>query len=613
MPASAHHLMDDRQHAKLRVLRDVFGYPSFRDGQERVVDCLLAGESVLAVMPTGAGKSLCFQVPALILGGLAIVVSPLVALMEDQVSALKLAGVAAEAINSARSREVNVATWRAVAAGEITILYLAPERLMTERMLAALSRLPVSLFAIDEAHCLSQWGPSFRPEYAQLAALSERFPDVPIVALTATADEATRKDIETHLFPGDHAVFVSGFDRPNIKLIVTPKASWKSQLIDFVLPRRGESGIVYCLSRKKTEEVTSLLRENGINALSYHAGLSAEERRQNQDRFVTEDAIVVAATIAFGMGIDKPDVRYVFHTDLPGSIEAYYQEVGRAGRDGAPAVAHMLFGPGDIRLRRQFIEAENTDNHRKVRENRRLDAFIGFADAVTCRRQALLAYFGEVSAPCGNCDICDTPAALSDGTEEALLVFEAILESRSIYGQAHIIDVLRGVATEKAVKAGHDQLAVFGKGAGFSKALWTSIIRQMLSSGYLAVDVAGYSALQITATGNALSRGKGLFQFRREEGPAHPNKSRDKPKATGAAREMSARDHKLLVQLKAERLDIARLRGVPAFVVFPDKTLEEMAIMRPASLESMAEVKGVGQVKLKTFGPQFLAVITSGN
>lgn len=601
--------MDDLQHAKLRVLRDIFGYQTFRDGQEEVVNCLLAGMSVLAVMPTGAGKSLCFQVPALALGGLSVVVSPLVALMEDQVAALKLAGVEAGAINSARDREENVATWRRAASGELSILYMAPERLMTERMLSALSRLPITLFAIDEAHCMSQWGPAFRPEYAELGKLSESFPDVPIAALTATADEATRKDIETQLFPGPHKVFVAGFDRPNIKLSVSTKDSWKDQLLDFVLSRRGANGIVYCLSRKKTEEAAELLRANDINALAYHAGLSTQARAENQNRFFTEEGLVVCATIAFGMGIDKADVRYVFHTDLPGSVEAYYQEIGRAGRDAKPAEAQMLFGPSDIRLRRQFIDQEDSDNDRKWRENKRLDELINYADAMACRRQALLSYFGERSEPCGNCDICLNPQELTDGTDDALMIFDAIFETNEIYGQAHIIDVLRGSNTEKIRKARHDDLECFGGGNGYSKALWQSLIRQLVSTGFLEVDIAGYGSLKITKKGNGLSQGKETFFYRKQEAKESTKKAREKKKAIAAARDMSDRDLDLLSALKQRRLTIAKARGVPAYVIFPDKTLEDMAIVRPSSLDEMVQVKGVGQAKLKNFGEEFLAVI----
>ena len=600
--------MSDLQAAKMAVLNDVFGYDKFRDGQERVVDCLLNGESVLAIMPTGAGKSLCFQVPALALGGLSVVISPLVALMEDQVSALKLAGVAAEAINSARDRDTNVATWRRVAAGEISILYLAPERLMTERMLSALSKLPITLFAIDEAHCMSQWGPAFRPEYAELGKLSEAFPNTPIAALTATADEATRKDVETQLFAGKFSSFISGFDRPNIKLNVTPKASWKDQLLNFVDKRRGESGIIYCLSRKKTEEVAQLLRQEGFNALAYHAGLTADDRSDHQNRFVTESGVIMAATIAFGMGIDKPDVRFVFHTDLPGSVEAYYQEIGRAGRDGSPAEAHMLFGAGDIRMRRQFIDQEDSDDDRKWRENKRLDALVQFADSMSCRRQALLAYFGESAEPCGNCDICENPVELTDSSEHALMVFDAIFETGERYGQAHIIDVLRGSKTEKITKARHNNIDCFGVGSAMTKGLWQSLVRQMISTGFLEVDIAGFGGLKMTDKGNALSRGEGKFECRLEEVAVRSKKPKERDKAK-ASREISDRDQSLLKLLKEKRLELAKAKGVPAYVIFPDKTLEDMAVIRPSTLDDMAAVKGVGTAKLKNFGKTFLGVI----
>ncbi|MEP1443525.1 MAG: DNA helicase RecQ [Hyphomicrobiales bacterium] len=600
--------MSDLQAAKMAVLNDVFGYDKFREGQERVVDCLLNGESVLAIMPTGAGKSLCFQVPALALGGLSVVISPLVALMEDQVSALKLAGVAAEAINSTRDRDTNVATWRRVAAGDISILYLAPERLMTERMLSALSKLPITLFAIDEAHCMSQWGPAFRPEYAELGKLSEAFPNTPIAALTATADEATRKDVETQLFAGKFSSFISGFDRPNIKLNVSPKASWKDQLLNFVDKRRGESGIIYCLSRKKTEEVAALLRQDGFNALAYHAGLTADDRSDHQNRFVTESGVIMAATIAFGMGIDKPDVRFVFHTDLPGSVEAYYQEIGRAGRDGSPAEAHMLFGAGDIRMRRQFIDQEDSDDDRKWRENKRLDALVQFADSMSCRRQALLAYFGENAEPCGNCDICENPVELTDSSEHALMVFDAIFETGERYGQAHIIDVLRGSKTEKITKARHNSVDCFGVGSGLTKGLWQSLVRQMISTGFLEVDIAGYGGLKMTDKGNALSRGEGKFECRLEEVAVRSKKPKERDKSK-ASREISDRDQTLLTLLKEKRLELAKAKGVPAYVIFPDKTLEEMAVIRPSTLDDMAAVKGVGTAKLKNFGETFLGVI----
>lgn len=595
---------------KRTVLRDVFGYDNFREGQEEIIDALLSGTSVLAVMPTGAGKSLCFQVPALAMSGLTIVISPLVALMQDQVAALKLAGVAAEAIHSAQDRDANVAAWQKVTSGETRILYMAPERLMTERMLEALSRFEVSLFAIDEAHCMSQWGPAFRPEYAQLGALSNRFPNVPIAAMTATADEATRRDIELQLFNGTHKTFVSGFDRPNITLNVAPKSGWKDQLLNYVDAHKDENGIIYCLSRKKTEEVADLLMRNGVEAIAYHAGLEKDERAARQNRFVTENGLVICATIAFGMGIDKPDVRFVFHTDLPGSIEAYYQEIGRAGRDGEPADAYMVFGPGDIRLRRQFIEQADTDEEHTRRENSRLSSLVTYAEAQGCRRQTLLSYFGETSSPCGNCDNCKNPVRLKDGNEEANLVISAILETGEIYGQSHIIDVVRGAETEKILKAKHDRLHCHGTGQHLSRPQWQSIVRQMVASGLLEIDIAGYSSLKITQEGNAFTRGKGDFGYR-EEGPKPRRRSATDsgPFRPLASADLSEKDTNLLGALKRKRLELAQERGVPAYVIFPDKTLVEIASLRPHDIQEFSEIKGVGKSKLSAFGELFIEVV----
>ena len=603
---------------KHAVLRDVFGYDAFRPGQEAVVDALLDGRSVLAIMPTGAGKSLCFQVPALAMDGLTIVVSPLVALMQDQVAALRLAGVAADAIHSNQDREANVAAWRRVSSGQTRILYMAPERLMTPRMLQAIEQLPLCLFAIDEAHCMSQWGPSFRPEYAELGALSERFPHVPIAAMTATADEATRRDIEQQLFltskgPRRYETFMSSFDRPNICLNVAPKASWKQQLLSYVDQHQGQSGIVYCLSRKKTEEVAEVLNAHGVNAAAYHAGLDRTEREARQNRFVTEDDLVMAATIAFGMGIDKPDVRFVFHTDLPGSVEAYYQEIGRAGRDGDPADAMMVFGAGDIRMRRQFIEQEGSDEDHKRREVSRLNALITFAEAQGCRRQVLLAHFGDQSEPCGNCDNCKNPVELRDGREEAELVFGAIFETGQRYGQAHIVDVLRGAETEKVISARHDRLECHGSGTAHSKPEWQAIIRQMVAAGLLEVDVAGYSSLLITEKGNQLSRGRGEFSYRadtlRQLKPKRVNRHASILGAAQPASDLSSRDQQLLAALKSRRMELAKERGVPAYVIFPDKTLIDMAMRRPTSAEEFAEVKGVGRSKLQQFGEIFMDIV----
>ena len=493
---------------KYTVLKDVFGFDSFRPGQEEVVDTLLAGRNILTVMPTGSGKSLCFQIPSLVTGGLTVVVSPLVALMEDQVAALKLAGVAADTINSSRSREDNVASWRRAAAGETRLLYMAPERLMTERMLSALGKLDISLFAVDEAHCISQWGPAFRPEYEKLSQLRPVFPGTPIAALTATADAVTRDDIVARLFDGDAKSVVLGFDRPNIKLSVEMKQDWKRQMVDFLERHRGESGIVYCLSRKKTEEASQYLRDHGVNALAYHAGMDAGIRQSHQNAFMTDPGIVIVATIAFGMGIDKSDVRFVLHVDLPGSVEAYYQEIGRAGRDGADAEAHMIYGLQDIRMRRMFIEDEESGPERKRREHKRLDTLVGYCEAPECRRRSLLAYFGEEVDACGNCDVCINPVEMADGTELGKKVLAAVDGSGQLYGSAHIVDILRGMQSEKLLKAGHDRLAAYGSGADLRKPEWQSIIRQLVSAGFLRLDVQGYGGLAITPKGQDLVRGQ---------------------------------------------------------------------------------------------------------
>ena len=486
-----------KHNSKRQILKDVFGFDDFRPGQEAAVDALLAGRSVLAVMPTGSGKSLCYQVPALVLGGLTLVVSPLVALMQDQVSALRLAGVAADTINSSKERAENVAAWRRAAAGQTRLLYLAPERLMTEPMLAALAKLDVRLIAIDEAHCISQWGPAFRPEYEALSRLRKIFPKVPIAALTATADEATRADIAERLFEGHADTLVLGFDRPNIKLTVETKHDGKRQLLSFVKQRPGQSGIVYCLSRKKTGETAEFLAGNGIRALAYHAGMSKEQRDANQNSFMTEPYLVMVATIAFGMGIDKSDVRFVFHADLPGSLEAYYQEIGRAGRDGEPAEAHMLFGLGDIRMRRVFIEQEDSSDERKRREHRRLDALLGYCEAPCCRRQILLAYFGETAQPCGNCDTCLDPVALLDGTNDAREILAAIHRTGERYGAGHIVDLLQ-----------------VGAGAARKKEEWRSLIRQLVAAGFLNLEIGRFGGLSLLDKGHALLRGEASFGYR---------------------------------------------------------------------------------------------------
>jgi ATP-dependent DNA helicase RecQ len=590
---------------KRRILKDVFGFDAFRPGQEQAMDALLAGRNLLAVMPTGSGKSLCFQVPALVMGGLAIVVSPLLALMQDQVAALRLAGVAADAINSAQDRDANVAAWRRAADGQTRLLYLTPERLMTERMLAALAKLNISLIAIDEAHCISQWGPSFRPEYRALTQLRDIFPKVPIAALTATADESTRTDIAAQLFAGNVEAVVLGFDRPNITLGVEAKQDTKDQFLDLMKRRRGQSGIVYCLSRKRTEQFAALLVANGFHALPYHAGMSKEDRDTNQSRFMTEPALVMVATIAFGMGIDKSDVRFVIHIDLPASIEAYYQEIGRAGRDGEPADAHMFFGLGDVRMRRIFINDEDAGPERKRREIQRLDALVAYCEASSCRRQILLGYFGESAASCGNCDMCRAPIQLTDGTADAQKILETIARTGQRWGGTHIVDILRGTATDRVLGAGHSTLPTFGVGAEKKKDDWLSMIRQLVAGGYLAMDIAGYGGLAIASPGLALADGTQKFLYR----PLAVRERRRREQRGAAIASLPAGSDSLLDALKNLRLRLSKERRVPAYLIFSDRTLLDMAARRPRDMDTFAEVNGVGAAKLKEFGKVFLDAI----
>ena len=603
-----HAVRPDPESEKYRVLKGIFGFDGFRPGQEVVVDAILSGRNALAVMPTGSGKSLCFQLPALVRGGLTIVVSPLVALMQDQVAALKLAGVRAETINSAKDRSENVAIWRSVAAGEIDLLYLSPERLMTDRMLAAIGKLPLSFLVVDEAHCISQWGASFRPEYDDLARLRDIFPNVPIAAFTATADQVTRLDIAEKLFRSDAEMFVHGFDRPNIRLDVTLRSDWKRQVLDFLGLHEGESGVIYCLSRKKTEETATFLRSKGFNALPYHAGLAKEERDRNQDVFMSESAVIMVATIAFGMGIDKPDVRFVLHTDMPGSVEAYYQEIGRAGRDGAPARALMLYGLDDIRMRRMFIDQEHEDGDRRRREHKRLDALIAYCEAGECRRQSLLRYFGEESEPCGNCDACLEPMDLVDGSEEAVLALKTIQATGERFGTVHIVDVLRGGNTERIRKFGHESVQTYGAGTAHNAKDWQSLIRQLVANGFLTLDIQGFGGLSVSDKGHALLRGELPFRYRRDS--LRRERQSKTARSTGVPTEtMSGPELKLFKALKQLRSEIAREGNVPAYVVFTDRSLADMAAKRPTCKESFSAVHGVGEAKLEKFATPFMDLI----
>ena len=586
------------------TLRDVFGFDAFRPGQQAVVEALVAGENVLAVMPTGAGKSLCFQLPAMMMPGFAVVVSPLIALMENQVALMKGSGVAAGMIHSARSREDNVADWLAAREGRLKLLYMSPERLATPRMQAALKDLPVSLFVIDEAHCISQWGHDFRKEYMLLAQLRTTYPDVPLAAFTATADEATRADIVERVFHNDAKTFVQGFDRPNITINVEPKKNSTARLLALANQRRGSQGIVYCLSRKGTEKAAQDLCADGHNAVSYHAGLPAEERAEKLDRFLTEPDLIVCATIAFGMGIDKPDIRYVIHMNLPASMEAYYQELGRAGRDGEPAEAILFYGYGDLRTRRMMIDDTTAPDEVKRVERRRLDVLANYAEAATCRRNVLLAHFGELrDVPCGACDICQTPPTMIDGTSQAKLLMQIMQATGEIYGQAHLIDIALGKQTDKIKQARHDRLSLHGDGAATKIDQWRSIIRQLLAEGYCETS-GEYGSLGVTPLGHDLTAGKAQIMVRLEE-KRSTRKTRTVRKSVSGGQV----DAKLLTRLKQKRLEIARAKGSPAFIVFSDRSMIDMAQKKPMRREEFAEIFGVGEKKIEAYADIFIAEI----
>ena len=593
----------------LGILRDVFGYPAFRGEQADIIGHVAGGGDALVLMPTGGGKSLCYQIPALLRPGCAIVVSPLIALMQDQVDALTQLGVKAACLNSTLDWREAQAVEQAMFSGNIDLVYIAPERLLLDRTLALLDALyeagKLALFAIDEAHCVSQWGHDFRPEYLQLSALHERYPKVPRIALTATADQATRNEMLQRLGLGDARVFLSSFDRPNIRYTVVEKDNARKQLLGFLAGRQGQAGIVYCLSRRKVEETAEWLSAQGYPALPYHAGLPAAERAANQRRFLREEGLIMCATIAFGMGIDKPDVRFVAHLDLPKSIEAYYQETGRAGRDGEPSEAWMAYGMQDVALQHARIAESGAAEGQKILESQRLTALLAYCEAPRCRRQVLLNYFGEERAPCGNCDVCDNPPELWDGTQAAQKALSAIFRTGMRFGVTHLIDVLRGKATDKVTQWNHDQLPTFGVGADLDDHAWKSVFRQLAAAGLVHVDMAEHGALQLTEAAREVLKGQRSVQLRR------PAKRKSAPSKTSRAplSDLSAADEALFQLLRQWRADTAREQGVPAYVILHDKTLRELAEVRPVSHGLLAGITGMGSAKIEHYGAELLELI----
>jgi ATP-dependent DNA helicase RecQ len=596
--------VNDNNNKALAILREVFGYRSFRGHQGDIIDHVAGGGDALVLMPTGSGKSLCYQIPALVREGVGVVVSPLIALMHDQVAALAELGVRAAFLNSTLSGAQAAEVERRVRAGALDLLYVAPERLLTERCLELLAASRLALLAIDEAHCVSQWGHDFRPEYLQLAALRERFPGVPRIALTATADAQTRAEILQRLQLGAARVFVSSFDRPNIRYRIVEKDDARRQLVAFVRTEHaGEAGIVYCLSRRKAEETAAFLQAEGIDALAYHAGMEAAARQRHQARFQREDGLVMVATIAFGMGIDKPDVRFVAHLDLPKSIEGYYQETGRAGRDGLPADAWMAYGLQDVvQLRRMIDQSEAGEEHKRI-QAAKLDAMLGLCESAECRRVRLLGYFGEAARPCGNCDSCLDPPATFDGTLPAQQLLSCVYRTGQRFGALHVIDVLRGEASAKVAQRGHDKLSTFGIGAERSRREWRAIVRQCIALGLLQVDHESYGALRLTAASRAVLKGERSVALRTWREP------RRRARTPFAQADLPAAAQRLFDRLRAWRLEAARRHGVPAYVILHDATLREIASAQPESLEALRGISGIGAKRLEAYGAELLGLV----
>ena len=599
-----------------RVLARVFGYEAFRGDQQAIIEHVIGGGDALVLMPTGGGKSLCYQVPALVRAGVGIVVSPLIALMQDQVDALTELGVRAAFLNSTQDWQDSREVEQAFLAGELDLLYVAPERLLTERCLQLLSRGKLALFAIDEAHCVSQWGHDFRPEYLGLSMLHERWPEVPRLALTATATDVTRSEIAERLALHDAQHFVASFDRPNIRYHIVEKQEVRKQLLQLLRQEHaGDAGIVYCLSRNKVDETAAFLCEQGIEALPYHAGLGAALRAKNQSRFLREDGIVMVATIAFGMGIDKPDVRFVAHIDLPKSVEGYYQETGRAGRDGLPATAWLAYGLQDVVQQRRMIDESSGDDAFRRRLGSQLDAMLGLCETITCRRERLLQYFGQSMSACGNCDNCLTPPQAWDGTVAAQKMLSTIYrlwkERGQRYGAGHLIDILRGKQTPRVLEHGHSALTVFGIGQDLSEQAWRSVLRQLLAHSLLMVDQEGYGTLVLTDQSRAVLKGERTLLLRREAArlTERAGRSPAAPRAKSLPPDLPLAALPVFEALRSWRAEIARSHGVPAYVIFQNATLGEIARARPASLEALSHVNGVGIKKLESYGDSILACI----
>ena len=598
------------QDRALHLLQTVFGYPQFRSQQGQIVDHVVKGGDALVLMPTGGGKSLCYQIPAMIRHGVGVVVSPLIALMQDQVDALEEVGVRAAFLNSTQTFDESLRIEKLMRNGEIDLVYIAPERLMTQRCLELLSATPLALFAIDEAHCVSQWGHDFRPEYIKLSILHERFPEVPRIALTATADQQTRDEIILRLQLENALQFISSFDRPNIRYQIVEKANGRKQLLDFINAQHsGDAGIVYCLSRKKVEETAEFLNENGITSLPYHAGMEMQTRSRNQARFLREDGIVMCATIAFGMGIDKPDVRFVAHLDLPKSIEGYYQETGRAGRDGASANAWMAYGLQDVVQQRRMIDESEANEVFKRVQGVKLDAMLSLCETLNCRRMQLLDYFGQGSTPCGNCDTCLLPPTSFDGSVAAQKILSTVYRVDQRFAAGHVIDVLRGIDTDRVKQWRHEQLSTYGVGSDKSEAEWRALLRQLIALGLVAVDYENYSSLKLTESSRAVLRGETKIQLRQYKKAEKAVKHKRQSAKDFAESDLSNIEQVIFDKLRWWRVETARAHNIAAFIIFHDSTLREIAKAQPTSLDDLRGVTGVGAKKLESYGADIVALI----